>query len=267
MKYILLLSIIVILNSGCSAQVIKPIIQSSRYNYKVTTVSDNYYYFGGYYIDPNKEDIINFVTLKNGINKIIKDIHYNGYIILNIENKIYHELKEEPITHKYYKKNIESFVDMVELVKELRPNAKVAIYNIPFMFHYEVQRKRSDYDKLYPILNVVDFFAPSLYIHYSEQQRKKSFFENYIKSNLDLNFEYAEKLNKKVYPFVWYKIHPSNKEYGGSVVSAEQYYEYLNMLKNYKYKNKRVEKVIYWEPAKTTIDINKKIKETIKLLK
>ena len=66
---------------------------------------------------------------------------------------------------------------------------------------------------------------------------------------------------------MWYKIHPSNKKYGGSVVSAKQYYEYLNMLKNYKYKNKRVEKVIYWEPAKTTIDINKKIKETIKLLK
>lgn len=267
MKYILLLSIIVILNSGCSAQVIKPIIQSGRYNYKVTTVSDNYYYFGGYYIDPNKEDIINFVTLKNGINKIIKDIHYNGYIILNIENKIYQELKEEPITHKNYEKNIKSFVDMVELVKELRPNAKVAIYNIPFMFHYEVQRERSDYDKLYPILNVVDFFAPSLYLHYNEKQRKSEFFSAYINSNLNLNFEYAERLNKKVYPFVWYKIHPSNRNYGGDVVSTKQYSEYLNMIKNYRYKNKRVEKVIYWEPAKTTIDIDKKAKETIKLLK
>lgn len=262
----ILIFLAILLSYGCTAQ-IKCITQTGRYTPQISSQTDHYYYFGGYYIDRNKEGIINLISLEKGINSIIKDSKYSGYIILNIENKVYQELKEEPITHKNYKKNIKSFVDMVELVKELRPNAKVAIYNIPFMFHYEVQRKRSDYDKLYPILNVVDFFAPSLYIHYSDEQRKDSFFENYINSNLELNFEYAEKLNKKVYPFVWYRIHPSNKKYGSEIANSSQYTKYLQLIKNYRYKNYRVEKIIYWEPSKETININQKLIETINILK
>lgn len=63
----------------------------------------------------------------------------------------------------------------VELVKKLRPKAKVMVYNIPFRFNTKNQKKHSDFDKLYPILNVVDFFSPSLYLHYNEKQRKSEF--------------------------------------------------------------------------------------------
>ena len=117
------------------------------------------------------------------------------------------------------------------------------------------------------MLSAVDVFAPSLYIHYTEKQKSDKFLKNYINDNLNLSFEYAEKLNKKVIPFIWYKIHPSNKDYGGKVINPIQYSDYINLIKNYRYKNKGVEKIIYWEPAEETLDINEKLKETIDLFK
>jgi hypothetical protein len=181
---------------------------------------------------------------------------------LNIENKVYQELRFNSMSHENYHKNINMMVKAVELVKELRPKAKVIVYNIPFRFNTKSQKKYSDFDKLYPLLSAVDIFAPSLYIYYDEKQKKPQFFNEYINNNLDVSFEYAEKLNKDVYPFIWYRIHPSNKDYGGNVINATQYSEYLNSIKNYRYKNKRVEKIIYWEPANETININEKLKET-----
>ena len=93
-------------------------------------------------------------------------------------------------------------VKAVELVKNLRPKAKVMVYNIPFRFNNKNQKKHSDFDKLYPLLSAVDVFAPSLYIHYTEKQKSDKFLKNYINDNLNLSFEYAEKLNKKVIPFI-----------------------------------------------------------------
>lgn len=158
-------------------------------------------------------------------------------------------------------------VKAVELVKNLRPKAKVIVYNIPFRFNVTSQKRFSDFDKLYPLLKAVDVFAPSLYLHYDGKQKKPQFFTDYINNNLELSFKYAGKLNKKVYHFVWYRIHPSNKKYGRQVINSKQYSEYLSLIKEYRYKKKRVENIIYWEPANETIDINLKLKETCQLLK
>ncbi|MFV0224103.1 hypothetical protein OBJ96_03195 [Empedobacter falsenii] len=264
---IFILLIITLLNFRCSAQNVKPIIQGKRYTHEIASKNDNYYFFGGYYIDPQKKNTIDLKSLEQGINKKIQDINYSGYVVLDIENKVYQELKSNSKSHVNYKKNIKCFIDMVILVKTLRPNAKVVVYNVPFKFNSEKQKKYNDFDKLYPLLKVVDAFTPSLYLHYSDKERKDIFFDNYVKTNLDLNFEYAEKLNKKVIPFVWYKIHPSNKDYGGTVINKTQYSDYLNLINDYRYKGKKIEKIIYWEPAKENIDINMKLIETINILK
>ncbi|MBB4120080.1 hypothetical protein GGR32_002392 [Mesonia hippocampi] len=263
--YKIIILLVALLNYSCSAQEVRPVIQSGRYSQEVSLKMDNYYFFGSYYIDPTKKGIIDLKTLEKGILKVIKDLNYSGYVVLNIENKVYQELRSNSMNHKNYHHNIRMMVGAVELVKELRPKAKVMIYNIPFRFISENHKKYSDFDKLYPLLRAVDVFAPSLYLHHDEKEKKPHFFSTYIKNNLDLSFEYAEKLNKKVYPFVWYKIHPSNKNYGGNIISSNQYSEYLKLIKNYRYKNERVEKVIYWEPANETIDINQKLKETVEL--
>ncbi|MBF5027127.1 hypothetical protein [Planobacterium oryzisoli] len=267
MKVYLFILIFAFISNSCFSQNVKPIVQSQRYSTTAQSQTDHYYYIGRSNFDNQNIGIVDLVLLRTGIENIIKDKNYSGYIILNIENKIYQELRSNPITHINYNQNINSLINMVKLVKALRPNAKVAIYNIPFKFNNLAQKRQSDYSKLYPLLKEVDVFAPSLYINYDEKQRSNVFFHNYVTDNLNLAFEYAEKLNKKVYPFVWYRIHPSNKEYGGNIMKQKQYEFYLNSIKKYRYKDKRVEKIIYWEPAKETLDINTKLSETIRILK
>lgn len=266
MGKVLIVLIIGLLNFSCFGQKLKPIIRTQKYSQEISSGSDSYVFLGGYFIDPEKKGIINLKSLEKGINEIIADVDYSGYVVLNIENRVYQELRSNSIDHENYSKNISMMVKATELVKQLRPNSKVIIYNIPFRFNSANQRKFNDFEKLYPLLNVVDAFAPSLYIHYTENQKDNKYLKNYISNNLDLNFEYAERLNKKVFPFIWYRIHPSNNDYGGSVIKSKQYFEYLKLIKCYRYKNERVEKVIYWEPAEETLDINRKLKETIDLL-
>src|SRR5699024_8052300 len=203
MKKIIILFIVAIINLSCSAQQIEPIIRANKYSQELSLINDKYYFFGQYYIDPDKKGIIDLESLGEGINKVIKDTDYSGYIVLNIENKVYQELRSNSMNHKNYHKNISMMVKAVEKVKELRPKAKVIVYNIPFRFNVKSQKKYSDFDKLYPLLSVVDVFAPSLYINYHEREKKPQFFNDYINNNLDVSFEYAEKLNKKVYPFIW----------------------------------------------------------------
>ncbi len=262
--YLLILQLTLI---NCYAQNIVPIIQSGRYNNEISSTREHYYFFGRYYIDKENRGIINLTSLEQGINKVVKDVDYNGYILLDIENKIYQELKSETIYHKNYHKNINAFVEMVEMVKALRPNAKVGVYGFPFNFNYQAQKKNNDFEKLKPLLKTVDFFAPQIYVYYTENEKSDDFLDKYINDNLSLYFDYASKINKKVYPFIWYKIHPYNKKYGGEVMSNKQYWNYLNNIKNFRYKGKKVEKIIYWEPSEETITLDKKLKETINLLK
>src|SRR5690606_30575861 len=176
MKKILTLIIVALLSFSCSAQKIKPIIQTKKYSQEVSSGSDNYFFLGRYFIDPEKKGVIDLKSLEKGINKVIKDTDYSGYVVLNIENKVYQELRSNSMSHANYHKNINMMVKAVELVKKLRPKAKVMVYNIPFRFNTKNQKKHSDFDKLYPLLSAVDVFAPSLYIHYDEKQKKPQFF-------------------------------------------------------------------------------------------
>src|SRR5690606_41891450 len=222
MKKIILFIVVAMLNLSCSAQQIKPIIRANKYSQEISFGKDSYFFLGEYFIDPEQKGTIDLKSLEKGINRVIENPDYNGYVVLNIENKVYQELRSNSMSHKNYQHNINLMVKAVELVKKIRPNSKVMIYNIPFRFISLNHKEYSDFDKLYPLLNAVDVFAPSLYLHHDEKEKKPHFFSTYIKNNLDLSFEYAEKLNKKVCPFVWYKIHPSNKNYGGNVISRSE---------------------------------------------
>ena len=264
---ILILFIITLLNFSCSSQRIETVVQSNRYSNEELLKDNHYYFFAGYFIDPQKKGIIDLESLEKGVSRVIKDVNYSGYIVLDIENKIYQELKKETIQHKNYNKNIKMFVQMVETVKLLRPKSKVGVYGFPFNFNYDSQKKQNNFEKLKPLLETVDFFAPQIYLYYTEEERPIIFFDNYITNNLNLYFEYANRLNKKVYPFVWYKIHPYNKKYGGNVMSSKQYTYYLTKIQDFRYGSQKVEKIIYWESSKVTVDLDEKLNETIKILK
>lgn len=140
------------------------------------------------------------------------------------------------------------------------------MYGIPFNFNYSFQKNYNDYEKLKPLLTVVDYLSPSLYLMYSNKERDTSYFKNYIESNLELTFQFASKANKDVLPFVWYKIHPYNKRYGNMNIDDNSFQDYINTIQNFRYQNKRVKGLIYWESSKDKTNISDNLKKTIKIL-
>ncbi|WP_330745528.1 hypothetical protein [Chryseobacterium sp. CP-77] len=267
MKNILMLIVLLcLMPSWFNGQEFYVYTQSKRYNIQCKNCIKNYYFFGQHYIDGNKKNIIDLNALTQGINTIIPNKQSTDLIVLDIENKVYQDVKQKSRFDVNYASNIKKLVDMVNLVKKMRPNAKVVLYGVPFNFNYDFQKKFNDFEKLKPLLKSVDYLAPSLYLMYSNFEKDDGYFKNYITNNLDLNFQMAEKVQKPVLPFIWYKVHPYNKISGGSVVNENLYDTYLKLIKDYSYKGKKVSGIIYWEPSKETININQKLNSTLKIL-
>jgi hypothetical protein len=263
---IIMMFLIIPINKGV-AQNFTVFVQSNRYKIKCENCIKNYFFFGQYYIDKKNNNIIDLKTLESGINTIIPDKNNSDLIVLDIENEIYQNIKTKDISDINYKSNIGKLVEMVKLTKRIRPKAKIVLYGMPYSFNYNFQNKSfNDFNKLKPLLQVVDYLSPALYLMYSDRQKSDNFFKNYIKDNLDMTFDMAAKVNKPVIPFIWYKVHPYNKLFGGNEISDSLYNLYLNELQKYEFKGKKIAGVIYWEPAKETININHKLEKSIKIL-
>lgn len=266
-NFIVLILIFLIVPSDLNAQNFTIFTQNKRYNIKCKNCIRNYYFFGQFYIDQGKKNIINLKSLEQGINKIIPNKQDSDLIVLDIENKIYQDIKKNNKLDQNYRLNINKLVEMIQFTKKLRPNARVVLYGMPFNFNYDFQKHYNDFEKLKPLLQAVDYLTPSLYLMYSNFEKDDDYFKKYINSNLDLTFQFAEKVNKPVLPFVWYKIHTYNKISGGSEINSNLYSNYLKLIKDYKYKNKKVNGIIYWEPANETLNIDEKLDSTLKILK
>lgn len=258
---------VILINCSCLSQNIRLFIQSERYTNEVSSLGEKYFFFGKYYIDRSNQGIINLSTLEAGINTRIPNKKSSDLIVLDIENKVYQDVKTKSSSDPNYQSNITKLVGMIQRVKKLRPNARVVLYGMPFNFNYDFQKHYNDFEKLKPLLRVVDYLTPALYLMYSNLEKGDDYFKKYINSNLNLTFQFAEKVNKPVLPFVWYKIHTYNKISGGSEISSCLYSNYLKLIKDYKYKNKKVDGIIYWESANQTLNINKKLDTTLKILK
>ena len=262
----LIIILLLVSNSVVFSQNLIVYTQKKKYKSSIVQSTNNFYFFGEYYIDKNKQGIINKRTLINGIEKVITNKNYSDLIVLDIENKVYKDLKVKSKNDHNYEKNINSLIDMIVAVKEIRPKAKIVLYGLPYSFNFDFQKKYNDFEKLKPLIEVVDYLTPALYIHYSSKQKSSKYFDDYIKNNLDLFFKFAEKSNKQVIPFIWYKIHPYNQNYGGDLIDDLTYNNYLNYIKKYRYNGKKVNGVIYWDAQNITIDINNKLTETLKIL-
>jgi hypothetical protein len=241
-------------------------IQKNRYDVLINSNNlYNYYYFSHYYLETDGKDEINLEKLRSGIeSKIPKSS--KDLIVLDLENKNYHNLKSS-VSEREYKISILKMIEMIETAKKLRPQAEVVVYGLPFAFNYQFQEKYNEFKRLKPLLEKVDYVAPAIYLYYSEFEKSPDEIRQYIDKNLKLSFEYALKLNKQVLPFVWYRIHPSNKLFGGKEITARIYEMYLSEIKKYSYKKRKVKGVIYWEPSKESLDINIKLEKSLKLLR
>src|SRR5690606_26154260 len=90
---------------------------------------------------------------------------------------------------------------------------------------------------------------PSLYLVYPNEQVGVKKNREYLESNLKYSLQLGEQFNKPVIPWVWHIIHPTNKDFGGNLISKEDFSNYIALIASTKYKNKGAEGVLIWEPS------------------
>lgn len=221
--------------------------QKDRYNLElIEELNYGYYQFIGYaYVDRYKKNIIDHEAVKKRVLELYPDRDATGFLSLDIENKLYFDLRDKSPSVR--KAAVNEFIKIVDVLKKLRPNVKIGVYGIPLKFNYDFQKRQNHFDDLKPLLKRVDYLSPDIYFSFSEKEQNDERFLRNLEDNLTLFMDYATRVNKPLYPYVWYLVHPYNKKFGGKPISDERMTLLLDKIKNFRYKGQRIPGVLWWE--------------------
>lgn len=234
-------------------------ILKHRYNQKVRNSIDksnisfkDIYVMTSHKVDPKKNGNINYNEVDKYLNKWFPEKNTEGVLCLDLENKSFKDIRDNTANNQKYKKGIESFVKLIKYIRLSRPNLKLGVYGMPFRMHSKSHVKRNGNKKLDPVLKLTDYIFPSIYVFYPAKQKGIKYNIDYFDNNLNMSFEYAERLNKKVVPFVWYMLHPSNKRFNNEIIPRSEMREYINYLENYKSpQDLEIDGIVWWDSPTT----------------
>lgn len=199
-----------------------------------------------FYIDPHKKNKAELVYVKRFIERTFPEKNQSGVCVVNWEDKPYQDMINFKKSDKSFIQASAEFEKVVSYIKELRPNLKVGVYGFPVRVVSEGMEKLSADNKFDALFRVCDFISPSLYLMYTDEEKGHEWNLNYFSRNLDLAKSYAKRLGKPVIPFVWSKIHPSNKVSGMKPIPVEVMKSYLEFIHHYD--NNMVAGVFWWDP-------------------
>lgn len=201
------------------------------------------------HIDPSKTDKVDLTVFKEYLNRVFPSKEQSGYLCIDLENQLYSDLKKYSHDSKEFLNAERKFISLLTTVKELRPNLKVGFYGLPHKIVSSKDSFSSINNKLRNIIKKSDVLFPSLYLSYSEKQyrgekRNSTLINNNLKNALAVGLKYK----KPVIPFIWYRIHPANKSYGGNILTAAEMDNYVTKILEFQHQNIQVSGIVYWEP-------------------
>lgn len=202
------------------------------------------------FIEPNKDNNIDYEKLKNRVIKLFPEEDKEVLILIDWETKVLFGLKKEQGSDRF-ENSVKEFIKVTKYVKSLRPNFKVGIYGLPFKMNNDAQMSKLNdgNNKFDEIFKNVDFIAPSLYLDQLDKNSLSKKNKDIIVKTLGESFKYANRLKKPVIPFVWYRIHPKNKKDGLKVLSVQMMEQYLTEIAHFSKEGNKVSGLIWWEPS------------------
>lgn len=199
-------------------------------------------------IDPKKTGKVDESVLTDFVNRTYPDKDKPGVCLIDWEEP-FKEIKAHYRSPAIYKPIEEEYLKVISIIKTLRPKVEVSIYGIPFIAFSRKSpvlevNKDGFFDNL---LSHCDAITPSVYLRYTDGEvgRKRNI--AYLRENINIAMEYGVRLNKKVIPYFWYRIHPMNKKYGLKLISESAMAAYMDNLINYSYNGRRLSGIIWYE--------------------
>lgn len=200
----------------------------------------------GQFLDPKTKFTFSPARLDQELKRAYPNINETGIAYIDLESPYLEYLMNSETTSLEFKKSKKLFLDVLTYVKKARPKVKWGFYNIPFTTYWG--KTTSFYDKDERVSEIIknsDVLFPSIYIFYN----KVNFIlenEDYIKENTQQIIRIGEKYNKKVYPLVMSRYHPSSGNIAYETINETDFRFYLSTIKNTKYKEKSVDGIMYW---------------------
>lgn len=190
--------------------------------------------------------VVNGKFSDQGLRQIVTKYFPNksavGYAVLDWEGDGMQALIRQNSKLDFY---IDQYNQALEFAKKLRPNVKWGYYGVPYKFYESsVATYSNKIERLGPLLKKVDFLAPSLYI--LDNQPMSLFERQKIDATLSVSLKLGARFGKPVYPFIWHRIHPSNKMKGIALVDSSVFDSYINYFSNFKYKDVGISGVFWW---------------------
>lgn len=199
-------------------------------------------FYQQFFLTDNKLDIKKLDAL---LKKSYPNKNSGGMLVLDWEGKGMDVLTKQNNT-KEFNFYVAQFKSALKYVKDLRPNVQVGFYALPFRQYWNINKSYySKNEKLMSILSMQDFIAPSLYIFYPTE-RYKSSNKEYVDKNVSFALQIGEKLGKPVYPFIWQRVHPSNRQDGNKLVPIGFFSQTIKDILDTKYQGKGVKGLLWW---------------------
>lgn len=198
----------------------------------------------------NSKGNLDFDNISKNLNKIIKSD--TKLLVIDWEKDDFWNLKNKRGTASF-KNSEKEFITLVKFIKTKYPNLNVGIYGLPFKVFYNKAAAYNEDKKFDNILRTVDVICPSLYFDFLDKEKGADVNKLFLKNQLEVALDYGKRLNKKVLPFVWEIVHPSNKNYGGQLVPISEFKSKVNYICDFKHLNSSVSGFIWWAPGNATL--------------
>ncbi len=218
--------------------------------------------------EPNK--ILNYLDSKLGDNDTnnaatnLANSNKVAYVFPDWEGEIHKNLRTTNLSDPDFLYSEKRFIEIGNLIRADRPNIIDGWYGLPWNTYYTTNTTLVNYNmpvtKFDKILAPMSWITPTFYLPFAEEEQNKGRDKTikYFHYMAKLCIETAHRLgNKKVVPWVWHWVHPTNKNgFANMLLRPDQFADHLKILKDYRHptiKNpdatpRGLDGVLWWDP-------------------
>lgn len=225
---------IYVINSRYNEQ-LNDLIKTSDIDFREIKILVNYQL-----VNSNNSNVVDYNRVEMWINKLFPNENDEGVLCVDLENKYYEDLKGNNITRakmvgsSEFDEAINEFVKLAKFIKQKRPNIKMGFYGMPFKLFEKSELRESAHQNLDPILEVTDIIFPSYYLPYPAKTKGIEANYEFLKTNLDQTFSYADRLNKPVITLFWYLVYSPDRNLRFERIPRNEMSKYIEYIENYK---------------------------------
>lgn len=186
--------------------------------------------------------------LQKAIMSKIPNPKATGYAVLDWEGRATNILFTSSISSKIFKEMTVEYVKSIEFAKKIRPNIQWGFYNFPAVNYGSISTKQENniYNRYLPIMKASDFLTPSLYLLHDRSEVSDSFSYQYAATNTKMAIKFGEKLNKKVFPFIWQR-YTGNSRSLNKLIEPKHFQNFVRTILNQAVDKNKVDGVIWWD--------------------